>query len=205
MTRLGIVIGLLLCSSAALADRASTTGPDFVDASPRRHIDRTLVASPDGPSRIDPYTVVPFLFDKAVLTDEGYAEVDAAAHWLRAHPRHRVVLEGHTDALGLVPYNEDLATRRMATVRARMLQHGISSDRVVMITFGERESMDLDNPLFPADRKVVMYATALAPQAVIAAVRVDRPAMYAAWTERGALMELKQDGKLQTRTIATRR
>jgi hypothetical protein len=203
-TRLGITLSTLLLSSAAFADVANTTGPDFVSAAPQRHVDRSLVASPDGPTRIDPYAVLPFLYDKAQLTLEGYDEVDTAARWLKAHPRHKLILEGHADASGVELYNEDLATRRMDTVRRRLLQNGIASDRVVMITFGERESMNVDNPLHGADRKVVMYATTLQPQQVVAMVRENRPAIVASWTQRGVLMQVTQGLRQQTTTTVRR-
>jgi hypothetical protein len=148
---------------------------------------------------------VPFQFDKADLTDAGYDEVRTAALWLRRHPSHKLVLEGHTDALGVDPYNEDLATRRMNVVRQNLLGLGIASDRIVMITFGEQEAMTVENPLFPADRKVVMYATELSPQAVIAMVRETRPALVATWTERGALMRLEHGLNTPTKTITVRR
>ena len=198
-------MGTLLISSAAFADNADTTGPDFVNAAPRRHIDRSLVASPQAQSRIDPYDVLPFQFDKADLTEAGVDEVATAARWLKGHPRHKLVLEGHTDALGIEPYNEDLATRRMETVRQHLLRYGIHSDRIVMITFGEREAMDLENPLFGADRKVVMYATQLAPEAVVAMVREERPAIVASWTQRGALMRVEHGLTTPTKTITVRR
>jgi hypothetical protein len=198
-------VGTLLFSSAAFADNADTTGPDFVNAAPRRHIDRALVASPQPQNRIDPSDVVPFLFDRADLSEAGIDEVAAAARWLKSHPRHKLVLEGHTDALGISPYNEDLATRRMETVRQYLLRFGVHSDRVVMITFGEREAMDLENPLFPADRKVVMYATQLAPEAVVAMVREERPAIVASWTQRGALMRVEHGLTTPTKTITVRR
>jgi hypothetical protein len=194
----------LLSSSAAFAEVAPTTGPDFVGATPRRHIDRSLVASPHGPTRIDPYAVLPFQLDSAQLTAEGWDEVDTAARWLKSHPNHKLVMEGHTDAIGLAPYNEDLATRRMDTVRRRLLQHGLSSDRILMITFGEREAMELENPLHSADRKVVLYATTLAPQQVVAVVRENRPAIVASWTQRGALMQVTSGLEQQTTTTVRR-
>jgi outer membrane protein OmpA-like peptidoglycan-associated protein len=203
MTRLGIVIGLMLSSSAVFADTA-TTGPDFVNAAPKRHIDRSLVAS-QGATRIDPYNVLPFQFDSAQLTEAGYEEVTTAARWLERNPLHKLVLEGHTDAIGLAPYNEDLATRRMNVVRQHMLRHGVAPDRILMITFGEREAMELENPLFGADRRVVMYATKLTPHAVVAVVRENRPAIVATWTERGTLMQMQHGLTTPTKTITVRR
>ena len=202
-TRLGIVLCTLLSSSAALAERADTTSPDFVAAAPKRHIDRSLVASPDGEKRIDPFSVVTFQLDRAVLSDAGYTQVDTAAHWLKKHPKHMVVLEGHTDAIGLAPYNEDLATRRMAAVRQRLLQHGIPSNRIMLITFGEREAMDAENPLHGADRKVVLYATELSPRAVAGIVAHNRPAIVATWVERGALMQLTHGLEVPEKAVPT--
>jgi len=186
-----------------MTQTASTA--DFVSAAPQVHIQQSLVASPDASNRIDPTSVVPFEFDSARLSDAGYSEVDTAALWLMVHPRHRLVLEGHTDALAVAPYNEDLSTRRMESVRQRMLQDGIASDRVMMITFGENEAMDLENPLFPADRHVTMYATRMSPQAVVAVVRENRPAIVATWTDRGALMRVEHGLTSPTKTITVRR
>lgn len=203
--RLGYLIGMLLFSSAAFAQHANTAGPDFVNAAPRRHIDRALVASPDGTGRIDPYDVVSFGFDKAVLTDLGLNDVDTAARWLKLHPQHKIVLEGHTDALGVSAYNEDLATRRMDVVRKRLLAHGISPDRIVMISFGENEARDTSDPVFAADRKVVMYATRLAPEAVVAVVRQNRPAVVAYWSENGSMVQMQHGYKTSAQTVVGRR
>jgi outer membrane protein OmpA-like peptidoglycan-associated protein len=189
-TRLAILLGSLLLSSAAYADRALTTGPDFVGSAPKRHIDQSLVASPTPERRIDPTSVVAFEHDESVLTSDGYSQVDTAAAWLKRNPRHMLVLEGHADALGSSPYNEDLATRRMVTIRERMRRQGVSPDRIMLITYGEREALDAENPLHGADRRVVMYATQLAPQAVAAMVRENREAIVATWSEGGAMMRL---------------
>ena len=192
-----MMLGALLVSAAACGSSSSSKAvkaptADFVEAAPQLHIEEELVAAPDAQRRIQPGDVIPFQLDRAALTEAGYAQVDTAARWLKKHPSYKLVLEGHADAIGGVPYNDDLATRRMAVVRERMLQHGVSSDRILMITFGEREAMELGNPLHAADRKVVMYATELSPRAVVAVVAENRPAIVASWTERGALMQATQ-------------
>jgi len=187
MAKLGL-LGMLLLSSVAFADRP-TAAPDFTGGAPRRHIDRSLVASPDGKSKIDPL-----------------GQVDAAASWLKAHPDRRIVLEGHTDGIGASAYNEDLAMRRIDSVRRRLLAHGIAQDRIVMISFGETESRDLADPLSSADRKVVMYTTPLAPQAAVAMVRDNRPAVVAYWSEHGNMVQMLHGVKTSAQTLtATRR
>jgi outer membrane protein OmpA-like peptidoglycan-associated protein len=157
-TTLKMIIGSLVLSSAAFAG----TGPDFVGAPSRAHIDRSLVAS-SGTNPIDPGDIVPFSNDSAKLTDIGYAQIDRTALWLKVHPRHNIVVEGHADHPGTEPYNEGLSMLRAEAIRKRLLQNGISRSRIIMIASGEN---DLD--FNPAERHVRLYATKLSPQAVYA-------------------------------------
>ncbi len=196
-TTLGLVFGSLLLTSAALAD---TTGPDFVGNAPRPHIDRSLTASSGPQSKIEPGDVIAFKLDKATMTEAGFDQVDRAAYWLKAHPKHRLVLEGHTDKLGMAVYNEDLATRRIAAVRDRLMTLGIASDRIIMMTFGEREAISPENP---NDRRVVLYATTLSPKAIAAASFEDRDAAIATWTDRGSMKRIVK-GHVETQTTPTR-
>lgn len=196
---------MMLVSSVAFADRAGTTAPDFIAHAPARHIDRSLVASPDGKSVIDPFDQVSFDLNQADLTPLELGQVDAAATWMLVHPSQRIVLEGHTDALGASAYNEDLAMRRMDTVRRRLLAHGVKQDRIVMISFGENEARDTADPLSPADRKVVMYATPLAPQAAVAVIRDTRPAVVAYWSEDGNLVQMLHGVKTSAQPLTAGR
>ncbi|GFO58234.1 hypothetical protein GMST_05590 [Geomonas silvestris] len=53
-----------------------------------------------------------FIFDSAQLTPEAKRLLRQAAQELRRHPEDKVVLEGHTDWVGSVPYNMGLSKRR---------------------------------------------------------------------------------------------
>lgn len=184
-TTIAAIFAALIGSSPALADNAPI-GPDFVGAAPRLHIDRSLVAS-SSMNRIEPLDVIAFDHNAADLREETIVQVDAAAKWLRRHTNHRIVLEGHTDQLGTPYYNEDLAMRRMQIVRDRLMRAGIKSDRIIMLTYGEREAIDPENP---NDRRVVMFATKLPTQQVVAMQGVHRDVIVATWTERGTLLQL---------------
>lgn len=194
-TKLALVVGSLLLSSAALAD---TTGPDFVGAEPRPHIDSSLVAS-SGTSKIDPGDTVQFAYDRDQLTEAGFAQIDRAARWIKTHPRDRVVLEGHASTPGAINYNDDLATRRINAIRNRFAQWGISTDRVVMVIYGERQA-----PMKPADTRVVMYTTKLAPDAIAAMAMESDAALATMWTVKGNL-KVVQRGDAPPKVIATRR
>ena len=195
-----LLIASLLLSTAALADRGPTA-PDFLGATPKRHIDRTLAASTAG-GLIEPIDVVAFKLDSDQLTEGGFSQVDQTSRWLKANPRYRVVLEGHTDKLGLAPYNEDLANRRLNTVRTRLIKSGIPSDRIVMITYGETEA---HNPHNPSDRRVVMFATALPVRDLVTASLSHRQALVATWTQNNSLMQLQHGLGRPVESTATAR
>jgi len=182
----------MVASSTVFADNA-TTGPDFVNGS----------ASAKG--GIDPQDTIVFAHDKAVLSDTTLDQVDIAARWLVSHPKHAVVLEGHTDASGDAFYNEDLAMRRVTAVRERLLERGVASDRIILINFVEHEARELASPLHGADRRVVVYATKLSPEAVVGMTRDRRPAVAAAWTHDGTLVRVDEGlTRLSTMIVARR-
>ncbi len=204
---LGTLLMANACSGSSSNDKARTAPTaDFVEAAPERHIDKSLVAAPDAEQRIAPLDTVAFGHDQARLDDVALAQVDTAARWLNDHGGQRVVLEGHADATGIEPYNEDLAMRRIAAVRERLIRQGVATDRIIMVNFGDREAMAEDNPLAGADRHVVMYATELSPRAVVAMIdESDRPAIAASWVQDGALMQLRDGLQTPTRTVIGRR
>jgi outer membrane protein OmpA-like peptidoglycan-associated protein len=162
-TTLKMIIGSLVLSSVAYAG----SGPDFVGAPARAHIDRSLVAS-SGTNPIEPGDVVPFAFNTAQLTDSGYAQVDRAALWLKVHPRENIVLEGQASPPGSEGYNVDLSMLRAEAIRARLLANGISRSRIIMVASGEREQL-----LSPPEQQVRMYSTKLAPQVIYAMTHED--------------------------------
>ena len=162
-TTLKMIIGSLVLSSAAYAG----TGPDFVGAPSRAHIDRSLVAS-SGTKPIEPGDTVPFAFDTCVLTDSGYAQVDRAALWLKVHPSQNIVLEGQASPPGSEEYNTSLSMLRAEAVRKRLMQHGIARSRIIMVASGEGGTMPL--------QQVRMYSTSMKPQTVYAMTRENAKA-----------------------------
>jgi peptidoglycan-associated lipoprotein len=198
--QLGALLICAACGSSHKQPASTARTADFVETSPRIHVHPALVASPEQKHAIEPLDAVTFAHDRAAIDEASADQIDTAAKWLRRHPRVTLVLEGHADATGVPVYNEDLAMRRMVAVRDRMVQHGIAADRIMLVNFGDREAMDERNELMGADRKVVLYATKLSPQAVAAMVRENRQLVVAVWMENGALMQLRE-GQAPTRTV----
>ena len=66
-----------------------------------------------------------FDFDKSVLRSEAENVLQSAADRLKAYPRARVVVEGHTDNVGAPAYNQRLSEQRAASV-VKYLQSRLS-------------------------------------------------------------------------------
>ncbi len=81
---------------------------------------------------------VEFEFDKAVVRAIYGDELRAVAEAMRAHDDIDLVLEGHTDSIGTMEYNQDLSERRAAAVKERIVQdYGIAPHRITTVGYGE--------------------------------------------------------------------
>jgi outer membrane protein OmpA-like peptidoglycan-associated protein len=167
---------LVLAAVAAPA----VAGPDFVTPTPRSH----ELAASSGTRELAPLDDILFDVDSHGLSSLAQQQLATAAAWMRRNPAYRLVLEGYTDASGPDYYNEDLATRRAALARNRLMALGVPSHRIVIVVYGEAAARAQRDTL---QRRVVLYATDRSPRE-IAAASIDRKrALSAVWVERGAL------------------
>lgn len=83
---------------------------------------------------------VKFGFDKAVLSDEAKAALDAFATQLKAENKNVYVeVQGHTDNVGGELYNEKLGKQRAEAVEEYLAKQGIPLFRIESISYGESE------------------------------------------------------------------
>jgi len=80
-----------------------------------------------------------FLGDSDNFTPESKVELQKIFPEIAAHPAPEIVVIGHTDRVGTVPYNDALSLRRADRVRNDLVQLGIPSDRITVAGRGERE------------------------------------------------------------------
>lgn len=159
-------------------------------------------AADPAPAAADLLARATFARDQAMLGPAAISEVDRAAKWLRAHPQHRIVLAGHTEHSGPKAYDQDLATRRVQSIRNHLMSWGVASDRIVLVVYGDDVS-----PGAVPDRRVVMTSTTRpVKDVVVASLAEQRRAMTAVWTEHGTLFrEHKARGDAPAHeTVATR-
>lgn len=83
-----------------------------------------------------------FGYNLARLEPDSLPLLQQLAQALRGDAQQaRVVLAGHTDALGSEAYNHDLAQRRADTVRATLAGLGVELERLGAVSFGETQPL----------------------------------------------------------------
>lgn len=80
-----------------------------------------------------------FEFDRAVITTEGRAVIEAILSNSRIDPNMTVRLVGKADRAGPVDYNQRLSDRRAAVVREALMAGGLAPNRIEMRGAGEME------------------------------------------------------------------
>ena len=74
--------------------------------------------------------------NSAVLLPEAKEILARKAAWLQAHPDVRIVIQGHSDEKGSAEFNLALADHRAGNVKSHLLGHGISTERLVVVSYG---------------------------------------------------------------------
>lgn len=76
-------------------------------------------------------------FDKASLRDESKKELDELIELLEINPNVTIELSAHTDRKGTQEYNQRLSQRRAQSVVDYLIDHRISSDRLIVAGYGK--------------------------------------------------------------------
>lgn len=99
---------------------------------------------------------VQFAFDSAEILPTARPQLDAIAAGIRMLPAaQKVVIEGHTDAVGSESYNERLSQRRALSVRRYLVAaHGIDGSRLEAVGMGENNPLPGRAPKAAENRRV---------------------------------------------------
>lgn len=87
-------------------------------------------------------TLQPIYFDtaKSTIKPESLPVVRAVADLMNSQPQIRhVVIKGHTDSRGSDAANQSLSERRSESVMAKLMEYGVSIDRLTPEGWGERQ------------------------------------------------------------------
>lgn len=86
-----------------------------------------------------------FDFDSAVVKEESFWVLDEIADKLLSLPRVKLEIQGHTDNIGEIEYNQTLSEKRAEAVRESLIKRGVETNRLRSRGFGESK------PLAPND------------------------------------------------------
>lgn len=83
-----------------------------------------------------------FQFDQYTLTDEARETLNRNASFLKANPKLKVRVEGHSDERGSDEYNLALGERRARSARDYVVSLGIDGSRLTTTSYGEEMPLE---------------------------------------------------------------
>ncbi|MCJ7508797.1 MAG: peptidoglycan-associated lipoprotein Pal [candidate division Zixibacteria bacterium] len=86
--------------------------------------------------------MIHFEFDKYRLLPETKTILENNAEMLKAHPKVKVIIEGHCDERGTIEYNLALGEKRALSAKNYLVNLGISPDRLSAISYGKERPLD---------------------------------------------------------------
>lgn len=81
--------------------------------------------------------IVYFDYDSYVIKPEFQAQIDAHARYLKADPKRKAVIEGHTDERGGREYNLALGQKRAESVAKALALLGVNEGQMEPVSFGK--------------------------------------------------------------------
>jgi len=90
-------------------------------------------------SKLMDQNVVYFDFDRSSVKSDFHSVLDMHAAFLVKNPSQSIVIEGHTDNRGTPEYNIALGERRAKSVETYLMNAGVSSSQVSVVSYGEEK------------------------------------------------------------------
>ncbi len=78
-----------------------------------------------------------FDFNMYELKEEAQNKLAVQAEWLNMYKDVVVKVEGHCDERGTNAYNQGLGSRRANAVKSFLLERGVESSRIKVVSYGE--------------------------------------------------------------------
>src|SRR5690606_33586830 len=85
--------------------------------------------------------VFPFDFDSKELKNEYTGVLDSIAQVLKANPKWKISILGHTDSMGTMSYNDTLSYERAREVADLLLARGTHPKQIFVKGYGYRKPM----------------------------------------------------------------
>jgi len=129
-------------------------GRHYVQLRMRHHRQRLVAEASYDKTPLSPFDTVGtrfvtekiyFDFGKATLRPESYRIIDEIAQFLIRNPNIKIEVQGHTDNIGGIEFNQRLSEQRARVVVEALIQRGVSPEQVRWRGFG------MSRPVAPND------------------------------------------------------
>ncbi|HET9855322.1 MAG TPA: OmpA family protein [Methylomirabilota bacterium] len=139
-------------ASARVTEPGRVTAGPITEAETRQAFGAALDAQPPRPISF----VLYFLEARDELTPDSRLLLNRIVDEIARRPAPEIIVIGHTDRVGAVPYNDALSLRRAERVRDELVKVGIAADRIRLAGRGEREPLvpTADEVPEPRNRRV---------------------------------------------------
>jgi outer membrane protein OmpA-like peptidoglycan-associated protein len=124
-------------ASARVTEPGRVAAGAVTEQEARQAFGAALEAQPARPSSFLLY----FLEGRDELTPDSRQLLGRIVDEIARRPAPEIVVIGHTDRVGAVPYNDALSLQRAERVRDELVKVGIAADRIRVAGRGEREPL----------------------------------------------------------------
>ena len=124
-------------AAARVAEPGRVQPGTVTEQEARQAFGAALEAQPGRPTSFTVY----FLEGRDELTPDSRALLTKILDEIARRPAPEIVVIGHTDRVGPVPYNDALSLRRAERVRDELVKVGLAAERIRVAGRGEREPL----------------------------------------------------------------
>ncbi len=142
--------------SSAPAPAVAASKPAYPDAATRARIDQLLARIEDAYFDYDKHTLRP----DAVKALQG--DSSELRDILKDYPAYKLTVEGHCDERGSAEYNMQLGQARAEAAQSYLVQVGIPSDQLGVVSFGKEKPAcsDHEEACWQKNRRIHIVAMA---------------------------------------------
>ena len=143
-------------SRPAPAPAAAVERPKYPDAATRARIDQLLARIEDAYFDYDKHTLRPDAVNALQADSTELRDI------LKDYPDYKLRIEGHCDERGSAEYNMALGQARAEAAKAYLVQVGIPSDQLGLISYGKEKPTctDHDENCWQKNRRIHIVALA---------------------------------------------
>ncbi len=98
-----------------------------------------------------------FGYDAFELNADSKKTLDSQVAWLKSDEKIKIIIEGHCDERGTREYNLALGERRANSAKKYLIDNGISSNRISLISYGKEKPafFGASEEIFAKNRRAV--------------------------------------------------